>query len=155
MSAIRPLVYIDGTMYVLPAGDVINGDVQNLNITAPLINNDAVTITKGMPLYVYSAGNVRRAVSSALASSKVCGLCYDDSVVSGGNVIVQVSGQIELAVWTSITGTAALTPNAYYFLDSTSGRLTESPPTSGFITLVGIALTTTKLDIKINDPIQL
>jgi len=155
MTARRPLVYIDGTKYVLPAGDVISGDVQNLNITAPMTNNDAVTITKGMPLYIHSSGNVRRAINTSLAASKVCGLCYDASVVSGGSAIVQVSGQLELAVWTSITGTAALTPDAYYFLDSTSGRLTESPPTTGFITLVGIALTTTKLDIRINDPIQL
>lgn len=157
MTTQKPLVFKDGIIQRLQSGDFLDSDIFGVNLVPALLNADTDTIVQGQPVYVSSSGHVRKAINnSTITNAKVAGLCYDASVPTTDPINVQVSGQMELATWLAVTGTNLLTPGLYYFLDSTIGRLTTTAPTSsGFVTLVGLAITTTMLDIKINDPIQL
>ena len=67
-------------------------------------------------------------------------------------------GQITKSDWTSVTGSATLTPGAVYFLSvSTAGGLTTAPPyeLGETVVRVGRALSTTTLDIEISQPVLL
>lgn len=61
------------------------------------------------------------------------------------------------ADWTAVVGAVALLPGQAYFLSLIAGRLTTSAPTAPgqFVTYVGIAVSTTTLELDIQAPILL
>ena len=72
------------------------------------------------------------------------------SVSAGSNVTVYFDGHN-----TQLTG---LTPGSYYFLSATTpGGVSSTPPnTSGYLAQrVGVAVSTTTIDVEIGDPIEL
>jgi hypothetical protein len=156
VAAHKPMIMVDGIQYLLQDGDVIQADSLGINITPLLTNDDPSTVTLGMPMYVYDSGGlVRKAINTTLASSKILGLVYDASVLTTNPVTLQTKGQFTMSDWTSVIGSQYLTPNTYYFLDSTTGRLVSTAPLSGFITCVGIAINHIILDLNIETPIKL
>lgn len=69
---------------------------------------------------------------------------------AGQPEIVQLDGLFSLDDWTPVTGAINLTPLAFYWLDSTSGKLTSVMPVGPAIsTLVGLAISTRTLKIGI------
>lgn len=98
---------------------------------------------------VYSNGvSVFRARADAFPQAKVVGISITGATLSG-QALVMHQGIYERADWTAITGSAALTPNAYYFLDVTTyGAMTLTPPASGsgfFAVRLGHAISATEL----------
>lgn len=111
----------------------------------------------GQPMYLKTpGGNLGLAQADGLPDARVFGLATEDQS-SGVSVLVRAIGSVTRADWTAVTGSVSLSPGAVYYLDaSTAGMLTATAPQSGgdFVTRVGIAATSTTLDIHPMRPIQ-
>ena len=88
------------------------------------------------------------------ATAFVVGLCVDDPISQ--DAIIEDEGVVRLAgaQWDAVTGeTGGLTIDERYYLSSTiAGHLTGIPPVAPgtFQTLVGIALSTTDLELQLS-----
>lgn len=118
-------------------------------------NKDTVAIPRGGIVANHSSGvGIQRAVATS-TSYPAIGLAAE--AIAVGNVgEIQTEGLIESSDWSLVTGTVALAAKATYFLDSTSGKLTTTAPsTTGYIVqIVGVAVNTTTLDITIYEYIR-
>lgn len=110
------------------------------------------TIAIGQPVYVTGNNTVNLADADSINTSHVLGLA-ETAGTANGTMNVLSSGTVNQADWTSVIGSATLTPGAVYYLSTIAGQLTTTPPSGDGNTVVscGIAITTTKLDIEINE----
>lgn len=157
MAARKPLVLSgSGDIQEIQSGDVLDAPVLEVDVY-PATNNNVGTISKGQPVYVDGSGSVDLARANALSTSRVVGLVRDASIASAASGDIQTDGILEVADWTTVTGSAALTPGSVYYLDQAAeGQLTTSAPTGNpnTVTRVGIAVTTTGLEITIMRAIE-
>ena len=110
------------------------------------------TIAIGQPVYVSGNNTVNLADADSITTSHVLGLA-ETGGSANSTINVLSSGIVTLADWTSVTGSATLTPGAVYYLSDTVGQLTTTPPSGDGDAVVscGLAITTTKMDIEINE----
>jgi hypothetical protein len=152
----KPLVITAGQVQQLQAGDSIEHPGL-FNRT----NNNAGAITIGQAVYVDGAGTVDLAQADAAATTKVLGLVADVSIAaaaSGGittdGVLTATTGQ-----WDAVTGqVGGLTAGSQYWLSAaTAGALTTTAPTATgeYVAPVGVAMSTTELEITIGHTILL
>jgi hypothetical protein len=121
------------------------------------INGDVIPMAVGMTVAVKTANTVLRATASSQAFSEAIGLV---SLGAGQTlpIRVQSAGPLELtaAQWMAVTeeGTP-LVPTARYYLSTTPGLITTTPPSSSGTSLVqlGTALDSTVMILKILSPI--
>ncbi len=116
----------------------------------------AEAVVAGQPLY-HPAGAATVGVARAddADKSRVCGLAKK-AYSSGANVTFVTSGNLTLADWTDVLGSASLTSATVYYLDSTGGITATAPSTPGeYVTEIGQAASTTTLQIRIRRPILL
>lgn len=114
------------------------------------------TIHLGQPIYVKQA-NARAYRARALfeEASRVRGFCKAE-VTTGNMFGVTSGGRLELADWSvPLGGAVLLTPGVIYYLSDVTGQMMANSPTTGFIMQVGVAVTTTILDIAIQTRVQL
>jgi hypothetical protein len=114
-------------------------------------------IAIGSPVYVKANTHVDLAMANAASTSLVAGIATSVAAI-GHAAFYNTDGFVTKADWTAITGTSLLTPGAdYYLSSSTAGMLTTVAPTSTglYVTPVGRAVTTTILDIEIEQNILL
>ena len=113
-----------------------------------------VTLTKGQAVRVNAGNTTRLTDASAINTANCLGLVKSDTAIGFAPEIERET--LQLANWTSLTGSAALTPGARYFADPTTpGSLTSTVPGTGCIVSIGLALTADTLNIEISDPILL
>ena len=148
MALKKPLVLTNGEIEQLQSTDTI-AQVEAIQQT----NGEAGSIVIGMPVYVSAADTVKKAKADAVGTTPVIGLVADVSIttaVAGG---IQMDGILAAttAQWDAVAGTSGgLTFNTKYYLsNATAGNLTSTPPTTGFVQRVGIALSTTELLIQL------
>lgn len=113
--------------------------------------------SKGMAVYISSDGHVDLAKSDAVSTSGAVGLANED-VTATATGKYQTEGQVEKTDWTSVTGSASLSPGVVYFLSKdTEGLLTTVAPivVGESVVRVGTALTSTNFDIEIAQPVLL
>lgn len=110
------------------------------------------TINIGQPVYVSAADTVNLADADALNTSHVLGIAITDATANT-TVLVLSEGSVTRADWTAITGSANLVPGAMYYLSTTAGGLTVTPPTGDgdHVVRCGLAVNTTRLDIEVNE----
>lgn len=162
MANRKPLVIgTDGRPQQLQAGDtlqatVTGGEQQNLT------NNNAGAVVIGAPVYIIANDAFDKAQANASGTKEVVGLvAASPSIGTGASGAVQVAGILTLttAQWDAICGTSGgLTANTTYFLDpATAGKLTSTVPTTvgQYVAEVGRSLSTTELEIKIQQPMLL
>jgi hypothetical protein len=152
----KPLVITAGQIEQLQAGD---------RVASPTIfnrlNANAGPIIIGTPVYVPGDGSVDKARANATATKDVLGLVADVSIANGVPGAIQSDGVLaaSTAQWDAVTGqSGGLTPGSIYFLDSaTAGKLTVTAPTADgeFVCRIGLATSTTELEISILTPIKL
>ena len=109
--------------------------------------------SKGMVVYVSGDGYVDLADSTAAGTATAIGLART-AVTAGDTGKFQTDDQFTLLDWTAVTGGATLTPGAVYYL-TTAGGMSATPPSSGSIVRIGLATTTTTMDIEIARPVLL
>ncbi|OQW92913.1 MAG: hypothetical protein BWK79_00120 [Beggiatoa sp. IS2] len=114
-----------------------------------------VAVQTGHPVYINAENHLELACAESLPRAQGFGLCAFPAN-PGGNVSVYVDGFISRADWTPITGTLFLIPGKTYYLSNTEpGKLTSTPPTTGYLLSVGTAIYPDTLDIEISQLIQL
>lgn len=131
--------------------------------TARSVTNSegAAAIVIGAPVYAFAADGVKRAQANAKATSKLAGLGLDATIAASGvgNIITSGILVATTAQWDAVAGTTGgLTFGTMYFLDPANpGKITSTVPTTvgQCVTLVGIALSTTELELQITPPILL
>jgi len=107
--------------------------------SATIQASEALTAGQVLNLYT-SAGAARIRKANATDSSKPANAFTLSAISSGASGAIYFAGQI-------ITGLSGLTPGTVYYLDTTGGALTSTPPSSSGngVQEVGIALSATTL----------
>lgn len=112
-------------------------------------------IAIGQPISVISNNQVALANcnrTSNFTLTGVIGLASTEGIATLG-MQIRTEGSVELADWSAITGEEFLVPGAKYFLSSNTGQMSRySPSGSDFVIVsIGRAVTTTKIDIEVNE----
>lgn len=160
MAARKPLVINNGQVEQLQAGDTLDASVGEVDIVAKT-NDNAGSLVIGTPVYVKANGNVDKAQADAQATVAMLGLVKDASISASASGNIQTDGVLVATTgqWDTITGgSGGLTAGSRYFLSAaTAGMLTTTAPTTTgqFVLLVGLALSTTEMDISLQSPIKL
>jgi len=157
MSLKKPLVLANGELEQLQPGDTI------LQVTLFERTNGSVSaLPKCTPVYAtITAGEVQEAQADAAATKDVLGLVADTSIAASADGAIQSDGVLEAstAEWDAVTGEAGgLTPGDKYYLDAaTAGMLTRTVPSNSgeFVAMVGVAISTTELEISIRSTVKL
>jgi hypothetical protein len=110
---------------------------------------------QGMVVYVDASDGEAKLASydESAEEAEVVGFLTED-VSAGATTMIQTEGEISLDDWTSVAGTATLTPGALYFLHQ-DGQIRVTAPVSGRVVVVGRAVTSLKLDSEIDSPLVL
>ena len=113
----------------------------------------AVDLVAGDVVSTTALNTLDLASSTSVGTADVSGI-VTTGALAGFSATVGALGILELADWTHITGSAALTPGQDYFLSPTPGKLQLVGPASGWLTVVGRSITTQKLAITPEVPIK-
>lgn len=123
-------------------------------------NSDTVTIARCQPVAILATPTTPTVGGAVLADSdlgieryRVFGL-VSASAAPGASLTVQTEGRFQATTdeWDEVTGEqGGLTVAALYYL-TRFGRLTKVRPDSGVPTQVGFALSTTKMNLRIQEP---
>lgn len=162
MSIKVPLVLgTDGQIQQLQSGDTLGAPTNTPSIRSVTNGESSAALTIGMPVYASAADSVKRAQANAKSTSLLAGLVYDSSIAAGAAGNIAQSGVLvaTTAQWDAVAGTTGgLVFNTNYFLDPANpGKITSTVPTTvgQCNVLVGRAISTTELEIILNQPILL
>jgi hypothetical protein len=113
-------------------------------------------LVRGTPVYVSSSNVAELADASAIATAQVLGLVLVGAFTNQP-VVVLSEGSIDQSDWSAVTSGGTLTAGSVYYLSATEGQMTTTPPSGDGDTVVrlGIAITTTKFDIEVNEVVSL
>lgn len=140
----------------LQGTDTLDATLDEVNFST-LTNNNASPILKGFAVYKNgTADQVDLADATSGALAQVIGLVDDTSIANAATGRIITSGRITVADWTGITGAAALTPGADYWLDfSGPGLLTTTIPVipGNYRVYVGEAVDAQTLEVKLERPV--
>ena len=145
------ITHTTGNITIAEASDIEDG----------LTNNNVSPIVIGTPVYCESDGKVDLAKADAVATVQAIGLVKDVSIAASAIGNIQTDGILEATTgqWDAVAGTTGgLTAGTIYFLSAaTAGQLTATAPTTigEFVVRVGVALSTTKMEITLTQPILL
>jgi hypothetical protein len=142
---------VSTTKFNIEVQEVVE-DLSKYTMTASATN----ILVRGAPVYVSSSNVAELADASAVATAQVLGLVLVGAFTSQP-VVVLSEGSIEQSDWSAVTSGSTLTAGSVYYLSATSGQMTTTPPagTGDVIVRLGIALTTTKFDIEVNEVVSL
>jgi hypothetical protein len=162
MGVKAPLVIgSDGLIQQLQAADSISVAAAQYSSRSVTNGESSAAVVIGAPVYASAADTVKKAKADAKATSKLVGLGLDASIAAAatGNIITGGILVATTAQWDAVAGTTGgLAFNTEYFLDpANAGKITSTPPTTvgQCLVLVGIALSTTELELQIAQPILL
>lgn len=155
----KPLVIVGGQIEQLQAGDTLDASVSEVDVVS-LTNDEAGTVDPGTPVYIDANNGFKKARANAAGTKDVIGLAAA-SILTGVAGMIQTDGILTLTTgqWDTITGgSGGLTFNTRYYLDpATAGKLTTTAPTTvgQYVAPVGIAISTTSLEISIETDVLL
>lgn len=144
----------DGLPQQLQPGDYL-GEVDYMSLT----NGEAGSLVCGQPVYLLSADTVKKARANAAGTATCIGLVADTTVLTGQPANIQSDGVMALttAQWDAVTGgSGGLTTGSIYFLSTaTAGAIVTTVPSTGYNQVIGKAISTTELLIRIGQVITL
>lgn len=117
----------------------------------PVTNAETTPLVQGTPVYITSAGKVRRASIDNDNADRVVGLVLSEAIAPGASGQVQAEELFVLADWTAITGQPTLVPNELYYLGA-KGTLVPTPPikSGNHLVRVGLAISLIGLMVAID-----
>lgn len=156
MATQKPLVIISGQIQQLPAGDTLSAAASEVDVIALTA---AATVAALCPVYSSAAGSFDKAAANAAGTRKVIGFAQT-AINSAASGIIQTDGILvgTTAEWDAVAGTTGgLTANTEYFLSATAGLIssTAASASGNYVVKVGTAISTTELEISIQDSILL
>lgn len=113
-------------------------------------------IVPGQPIRLTAAGLAALADATVVGRAEVAGIAA--AAAGAGFAVPYARTRVAVPDWTAITGSAALTPGAIYYLDPAApGRLSTTAPESAgqYATRVGRGASADTLQIEIEPPIFL
>jgi len=120
-------------------------------------NKAGLTIQAGQPVTIHSSGSgVVLAQANSLSNCAV-GVAAEQ-IAAGNTGRILLLGPLQLADWTSVTGTVTLTAKGkYYLVPSTAGLLTTTHPTANpdVLQFLGYALSTNIMFVQVGRGIGL
>ena len=113
----------------------------------------------GQPIYVKPDGHLGLSASDLTATEAgVAGIMYTDGggIVNGEALFIS-DGELELDDWTTASGNSTLTPGAPYYLSTTEGVMSISPPIGdlNYIVKVGRAISKRVFAIDLGEGVRL
>ncbi len=159
MAAKKPLVITAGQIEQLQAGDTLDAAASEVDVVSK-VNENAGTCAPGMAVYPSSDTEVDLARANASGTIQVLGLAKA-AILTTASGSIQTDGVLTLttAEWDAVAGTTGglIFGTPYYLSAATAGKITGTAPTTTgqFVVRVGIALSTTELDISVMAPIKL
>lgn len=132
--------------------------VDEAALMSQFTNNEASSIPFGTPVYISGANLANKASSGAMPGARVIGLVADTTIAASasGNFVTAGALTGTTTQWDAITGgSGGLTPGTVYFLSATAGQLTTAVPSTGYLSAVGVATSTTTMQIQLRAPIAL
>jgi hypothetical protein len=158
MSLKKPLVLNAGQIEQLQSGDTLDANISEVDVVS-MSNGEASSITICQAVYVSDANEVGLGKADAAGTAKLLGLVQATSIEAAASGSIQTDGILSATTgqWDAVTGeTGGLTANSTYYLSAaTGGDLTSTPPSTGYVVRVGLAISTTEMDISIENPIKL
>lgn len=126
-------------------------------------NDDIVSLPAGTPVYSSGLNLIKRATADGITpgKEKVFGIVVNNSIAISATGTIQVAGILLLttALWDAVTGqVGGLTEGATYYLDPTTpGKLTTTVPSTPtqYISIVGVAMSSTDMFINLDQPTEL
>ena len=138
--------------------DISSGvDTSDL-IKSATVQSGSASISVGQPIYINSTGNAELADASSLTTSKVTGLATTAATAGTQVSFTRNQGLTIPNVNTVVDNVSngLLEPGKYYWLSTNTGKLTRTPDTStsgSVLIQIGLALTTSELQIEIQAPV--
>lgn len=160
MAARKPLVINGGQIEQLQSGDTLDASVSEVDVISKT-NDNGSPIVIGNVVYQKSDGDVDLARANAQGTVQVLGLVRDASIAAAAAGLIQTDGILTATTgeWDAITGgSGGLTPGSPYYVSSaTAGLLTTTAPSSAgtFVVRIGLASSSTSMDISVEPPIKL
>lgn len=132
-----------------------SGGASSSTTSVSRLNAGGSTIYKGQPVYLSSATQCQKALSTT-ASTAAVGVASANAI-SAAATDVLLEGIVTQSDWTNVIGSATLTTGSKYYLSATAGQLTLTPTDAlNYVyQYIGIALSTTELFVQIEPPIIL
>jgi hypothetical protein len=162
MATRLPLVLgSDGLPQQLQSGDQISAPTTAPSLRSVTNGEGAAAIVIGAPVYAFAADQVKRGQANAKTTSKIVGVGYDASIAAAAVGTIATAGVVVATTtqWDAVAGTTGgLAFGTLYFLDPANpGKITSTVPTTvgQCVELIGIALSTTELDLQIAQPVLL
>ena len=160
MAQRKPLVMVNGQVQQLQSGDTLDAVTTEVDLVSRT-NNNAGSIVIGAPVYPDGNGTVDEAQANASGTVQVLGLVQDTSIAAAASGYIITDGILTATTgqWDAVAGTTGgLTAGTVYYLDpSTAGMITATAPTTvgQYVVRLGVALSTTELEISIQQPVLL
>jgi hypothetical protein len=157
MALRKPLVIVNGQTQQLQSGDSIAMQDTEFNLT----NHEVGAVVCGAPVYIDAVGGFKKAQANAAATADVIGLvAQTPSIAASGTGAVCVQDVLTLTTtqWDAITGlSGGLVPGKYYLDPVTSGKMTNTAPTTTgqLVVELGRALSATDFKVEIKASILL
>lgn len=148
MASRKPLVLVNGEIQQLQAGDTLNAPVTEVDLVT-LTNGDAGNHVIGDAVYISAADTAKKAKADAGSTSAAIGFATA-TITNGVTGSYQTSGVL--------AGLTGLTAGAIYYVSAATGGLitNTAPSTTGqYVIRVGVAISTTELNIDIERAILL
>lgn len=119
-------------------------------------NSTGSSIAKGRPVYV-SGANIILADADAKATEAMA--LARQTITDGSSGYCQTEGILSMDDWSAVldTGATTLVAGTDYFLSTTAGKITATPPSGSadIVQLLGTAMSTTALDLRIEEGVEL
>lgn len=164
----KPLVLgDDGMPRQLRANETLDANVKEVDQVG-LVNGESNAISIGNAVYVSGNNTVKLAKADGATTKDCIGLVAEAAIINGASGNIQTDGQLvaNKLQWDAVLG---LTPDPvnnpngtglsagvmYYLSETDLGLLKSTPPTSGWIQRIGVAVSDTVLDLSISEPIGL
>jgi hypothetical protein len=138
--------------------DISSGvDTSDL-IKSATVQSGSSSISIGQPVYINSSGNAALADASSLTTSKVAGIATTTGIAGAQVSFTRNQGLTIPNVNTVVDNVSngLLEPGKYYWLSINTGKLTRTPDTStsgSVLIQIGLALTTSELQVEIQAPV--
>ena len=159
MASRKPLVLNAGQVQQLQSGDTLAAPLAGAQEVS-LTNDDVGSHVPGQVVYLDTNDGVKKAQANAGATANAFALATI-AVTNGVAGVYATDGILSLTTgqWDTAFGTSGgLTANTIYYLSAATAGLgtATAPSTVGqYVVRLGIAVSTTELDIGIRDPILL
>jgi hypothetical protein len=143
---------------------LVNGTSVTTSASTTQTFTAGATLLQGAPVYVSGTYALPASAASGIAAVNYNVIGFATESVSNGSGVAVVLDDTAIIGSANLVGETQLTPGQYYYLAKYTGQITQYATASGTVTAsggygalvnVGLALSTTELQVEIEPPVTL